>query len=305
MNIESLKIFCDLIQEGSFSTTAERNGMTQSAVSQKIRALEQHFNATLIERGRHCLKITPEGEAVLKAAKEIVEIFERAHREIEQLQSHVKGSLRVSTVLTIGIHELPVYIARFRDEFPEVDLQINYRRSHQVYADIIEGRADLGLVAYPQRRKGIVVHSFWKDRLVAICPPEHPLAKRKMVSPKDLAGLDFIGFHPDLPSSKALDNMFKKAGIRVEMKMEFDNVETVKNAVALSPSVAIVPLRSVSEDVERGRLKALMLNDPDCWRPLGILGKRNRAMTPPMREFIRVLTHGRQNSSVTAFPQSA
>lgn len=121
------------------------------------------------------------------------------------------------------------------------------------------------------------------------------------VTLKDLEGLDVIGYEPDLPTQKAIDAMCEDAGVRIERSMHFDNVDTVKKAVELGPGVAIVPMRAVSAEVESGRLVALMLNEPNCWRPLGILGKRNRAVTPAMREFIRVLTHSRE--VVGAIPQ--
>jgi DNA-binding transcriptional LysR family regulator len=214
----------------------------------------------------------------------------------------VEGVLTVATVLSVGIHELPIYVNRFRAQFPEVDLRIEYRKSAQVYSEVIDRRADLGLVAYPRRRKGIVIHSFWRDRLVLICPNGHTLSTRMSVRLTNLQGVDVVGFEPDLPTQKAIDGMFQRAKVEVHQKMQFDNVDMVKKAVELGTGVAIVPMRAVHKEVEAGRLKALMLNEPDCWRPLGILGKRNRAVTPAMRKFMEILTHGRHASSAISQP---
>lgn len=301
MHIDVCKLFCDLVETQSFSSTAELHGVTQSAVSQKIRSLESHFSVPLVERGRHCVRLTPEGKLFLKASHEMLSTYEKLHDGIHALQSKVEGLLKIATVLSVGVHELPIYVNRFREEFPDAELRIEYRKASQVYSEVIDGRIDLGLVAYPRRRKGVIVHSFWKDRLVVICANSHPLAKRLSVTLQDLTGTEIVGFEPDLASQKAIDDMFENAGVEIVQSLCFDNVDTVKKAVEIGQGVAIVPMRAVHAEVESGRLTALMLNDPNCWRPLGILGKRNRAVTPVMREFISILTHGRQVSG--AFPQ--
>ena len=301
MHIDVCKLFSDLIDTQSFSATAELHGVTQSAVSQKIRTLEGHFSVPLLERGRHCIKLTPEGELFLEASRRMLATYERLHEGIHALQSKVEGLLKIATVLSVGVHELPLYVNRFREQFPNAELRIEYRKASQVYSEVIDGRIDLGLVAYPSRRKGVIVHSFWKDRLVVICSNSHPLANKLTVTLQDLTNFEIVGFEPDLPSQKAIEAMFQRADVEVQQSLCFDNVDTVKKAVEMGQGVAIVPMRAANAEVESGRLTALMLNDSDCWRPLGILGKRNRAVTPVMREFISVLTHGRQVSG--AFPQ--
>ncbi len=299
MHINVCKLFCDLIETESFSQTGERHGVSQSAVSQKIRTLEKHLNVPLVERGRHCIGLTREGAVFLDSARKMLSIYQSMQQKIEALQQEVSGSLEIATVLSIGVHELPLYVKRYREDYPDVDLRVEYRRSSQVYADVIDGRTDLGLVAYPQRRKGVVIHSFWRDRLVVICAPSHPLADRYAVTVKDLAKLPMVGFEPDLPSRQALDKAFSRAGVKMNQVLDLDNVDTVKKAVELGSGFAIVPLRTVHHDIEMGRLRGVMFNDRNCWRPLGILGKRNRVMTPVMREFVRILTNGRHVPEAT------
>ena len=293
MHIDVCKLFCDLVETESFSGTAERHGVSQSAVSQKIRALESHLNVALVERGRHRMRLTREGEVYLNAAKKMLGIYETMHADIEALQQEVSGTLKIATVLSIGVHELPLYVKRFRDEYPEVELQVEYRRAAQVYSEMIDGRIDLGLVAYPKRRKGLVIHSFWRDRLVVICAPNHPLSREFSVTVEDLAKHPMVGFEPDLPTRQAIEKTFERAGVKMNQVLDLDNVDTVKKAVEIGSGFAIVPMRTVDQELEAGRLRAVMFNDQDCWRSLGILGKRSRAMTPAMREFVRILTNGR------------
>lgn len=289
MQIETFQLLADVVETTSFSEAAEKNGVTQSAVSQQIKAIEDKYGVVLVERGRKNFAVTAEGEIFLKAGREILEIYQNIQNELDLLQNSVSGTLKIATVYSIGFHELPPYLERFKQAYPQVEVEINYRRANQVYVDLQENRADLGLVAYPRNRKGIEVEPAWSDRLVVICPPGHRLAKRKSLRIKDLDEERFISFEPDLPTRKAIDAMFLEAGISVKEVVEFDNIETVKRGVEIESAISIVPSESVKNEVEAGVLKQVPLEGRKMWRPLGILRRRNKAITPAMREMIVVL----------------
>ena len=229
------------------------------------------------------------GEIFLRAGKEILQIYDSIEGELDNLRNSVKGNLKIATVYSIGFHELPPYINDFKEEFPAVELEVSYRRSNQVYSDVLENRADLGLVAYPKSRKGIEIEPAWSDRLVVICPPNHALAKRKSLTVKSIDGQRFISFEPDLPTRQAIDAMFLEAGISVKEVVEFDNIETVKRGVEIENAISIVPSESVRNEVDSGVLKQITLEGRNVRRPLGILRRRNKALTPAMREMIAIL----------------
>lgn len=289
MHVETFQVFCDLVETTSFSEAAVRNGISQSAVSQQIRTLEDRFQVTLLERGRRNFAVTPEGEVFLKAAQNILQAYHSIEQDLGTMRDVVAGPLTIATVYSIGFHELPPYLETFREQFPEVDLQVNYRRSNQVYADVSENLADLGLVAYPQERKGVEIEPAWKDKLVVICPPGHPLAKRETLDLKSIQGQRFISFEPDLPTRKAIDGMFSHAGVEVKEVVEFDNIETVKRGVLIENAISIVPSESVRSEVKSGTLAQIAINGKFVWRPLGIVRRRTKAITPAMREMIRIL----------------
>ncbi len=293
MHIETFKVFCDLIETTSFSEAAERNGISQSAVSQQIRALEDRFGVTLVERGRRNFAVTPEGEVFLKAAREILESYRGIEEELGAMRDIVAGRLTIATVYSIGFHELPPYIEEFRQKFPDVDVQVQYRRANQVYADVSDNQADLGLVAYPQEKKGVEIEPAWKDRLVIICPPGHPLSKKKSIELKEINGERFISFEPDLPTRKAIDSMFSQSGIEVKEVVEFDNIETVKRGVLIENAISIVPSDSVRSEVESGTLARIPISGKFVYRPLGIVRRRTKAVTPAMREMIAILKQKR------------
>ena len=293
MQIETFKVFCDLVETASFSRAAALNSITQSAVSQQIRSLEQHFHVSLIERGKKNFSVTQEGRAFLQASKEILGTYENLGHRIRELQNIVAGELRIATVYSIGLHELPPFLKKFRALYPDVDVKVDYRRSAQVYTEVLEGDADLGLVAFPSKRTGLVVEDFWRDKLVLICHPGHPLAERKRVRLRDLQGEKFISFEPDLPTRKVIDRMLREQGVEIEHTMEFDNIETVKRAVEIENGVSIVPQTSVADEARNGSLVPVEVESFDMWRPLGVLYRRHRAISPAQKQFVTLLKEPR------------
>lgn len=293
MQIEIFQVFCDLVETASFSRAASLNSITQSAVSQQIRALERHFHVSLIERGKKNFSVTQEGRAFLQASKEILHTFENLGDRIRELQNVVSGELKIATIYSIGLHELPPFLKKFRTLYPDVDVKVDYRRSAQVYSEVLEGNADLGLVAFPAKRTGLVIEDFWRDKLVLICHPEHPLAERKRVRLRDLAGEKFISFEPDLPTRKVIDRLLREEGVRIEHAMEFDNIETVKRAVEIENGISLVPQTSVADETRNGSLVAIEVESLDMWRPLGVVYRRHRAISPAQQQFVTLLKEPR------------
>lgn len=288
MHIETLKIFCDVVETASFSKAGAMNSMTQSAVSQQILSLEKKLGRTLLERGRRQCCVTPEGAVLLDAAKEMLEIYNGLGERFNELADVVAGELHVAAVYSVGLHDLPPYLKAFEKLYPTVDVQVAYRRSAQVYTQVLNGEAAMGLVAYPAMRKGIHIEPFKDDEMVVICPPSHPFAKLGKIPPAALKKERFIAFDPDLPTRQYLDRHFRENGVSLGHTIEFDNIETVKRAVEIEEGISILPMASVKDEMQSGTLKAIPL-DPPLRRPLGIILKRNRPRTPALREFIALL----------------
>ncbi len=289
MHIHSFKIFSNLAETSSFSKAAQMNGLTQSAVSQQVRALERQFRVKLIERGRKNFSLTPEGRAFLQASHRVMEILGDVEGRIHNLQNLVAGELRISTIFSIGLHELPSYLKTFQQTHPQVDVRVEYRRSSEVYLSVLDGRADIGLVAYPSPRRGLQAITLWSNRLVLICSPSHTLASRRRIPLSALQGEKFIAFSPDLPTRREIDRKLRSEGVKVKLVLEFDNIETVKRAVEIENGVSIVPGKAVRDEVEAGLLATVEFNDPQLQRPLGALIRRSARISPAMRELLALL----------------
>jgi DNA-binding transcriptional LysR family regulator len=289
MQIENFKIFADLVETKSFSKSAKLNGITQSAVSQQARAMERHFKTLLIDRSQKQFQLTREGQRVYDAAKEMLHTYEKLLSELQELKKVISGTIRISTIYSIGLHELPPFIKKFLHDFPSVNVRVEYRRSNLVYEDILHNSVDFGLVAFPVKQRQIEMLPFRNDQLVLITHPNHPLAKRTEIEVKDLTGQKFIGFDPDIPTRKAVDIIFREHKLEIEPVMEFDNIETVKRAVEIDHGIAVVPLATVTQEQKQGTLAVLPFKSRDFTRPLAILHRKGRVLTPAMKKFVEIL----------------
>jgi DNA-binding transcriptional LysR family regulator len=289
MQIESLKVFCDLAETESFTKAAQINNVTQSAVSQQISSLERHFQSLLIERSKKKFRLTREGQVLYDFSKQIIQTHEALHSKIQEIKDVISGTIRVATIYSIGLHDLPPYITRFLKEYPTVHVHVEYRRSNQVYEDVVGNVVDIGLVAYPSRDSKAEVVPLRKDPLVIICHPKHPLAKAPGAKLKALSGQKFVGFEPDIPTRKALDKILKESGVEVQTVMEFDNIETVKRAVEIGAGVSIVPLSTISQETSKRTLTAVQIEDGQFFRPLAAIYKKNKVLSPAMKQFLTVL----------------
>src|SRR5277367_5400529 len=289
MQIESLKVFCDLAETESFTKAAQINSVTQSAVSQQISALERTFKSLLIERSKKKFRLTREGQALYEYSKQIIQTYESLHSKLQELKDIISGTIRVATIYSIGLHDLPPYIKKFLKNYPTVNVHVEYRRANQVYEDVLSNIVDLGLVAYPVRDSKIETVSLRRDPLVLICHPQHHFGRARSVKLKALAGQKFIGFEPDIPTRKALDRILKENDVEVQHVMEFDNIETVKRAVEIDAGISIVPQGTVVQEVAKQTLVQVQLEDGEFYRPLAAIYKKNKVLSPAVKQFLTIV----------------
>ena len=289
MQIESLKVFCDLAETESFTKAAQINGVTQSAVSQQISSLERTFKSLLIERSKKKFRLTREGQVLYDYSKQIIQTYESLHSKLQELKDIISGTIRVATIYSIGLHDLPPYIKKFMKVYPTVNVHVEYRRANQVYEDVLGNVVDLGLVAYPVKDAKLEIIPLRKEPLVLICHPQHAFSKLKTIKLKQLLGQKFIGFEPDIPTRKALDKILKEYDVSVNNVMEFDNIETVKRAVEIDAGVSIVPQGTVAQEVAKQTLAAVPLEDGTFFRPLAMIYKKNKVLSPAMKQFLTIL----------------
>ncbi|HZH89096.1 MAG TPA: LysR family transcriptional regulator [Pyrinomonadaceae bacterium] len=291
MQLETLKIFCDLVETKSLSRAAERNFVTQSAVSQQVRGLEEKFKRRLLERmrGGREVGLTEDGEVFYQESRQIVNAYAQLEERMRTLTGTVSGTVHVATVYSIGLHELPAVIRRFMGEHPEAKIDLEYSRTTRIVRDVLAGTVELGVVAYPEKKRGLSVVPLGGDRLVLICPPGHPLAKHKKVRARDLDEQDFVLFERDIPTRRAIDKILRAQGVTVRRVAEFDNIETIKRAVEVGIGLAIVPAPSVTDEARVGSLAVVALAEPEWTRSAGVIYRSDRTLGTAAKKFIQLL----------------
>jgi len=291
MHIETLKVFRDLVDLKSFSLAAERNFITQSAVSQQIRSLEEKFKRRLLERvrGRREIKLTPAGEVFYRESKGVLEAYDQLQESLRGVVGKIGGTVKVATVYSVGLHELPAKVGEFMSKFPTAKIDLEYSRTTKVVRDVLDGTVELGVLAYPEQRRGLSIGLMPSQPLVVICPRDHKLASKKQVKAKDLKGLDFVHFERDTPTRKATDRILRAHGVEINKVAEFDNIETIKRAVEVGFGVAIVPLASVADEERMGQLSVVKLAEKEWVRPVGVIFRSDRDLSLAAKKFVQIL----------------
>jgi LysR family transcriptional regulator, transcriptional activator of the cysJI operon len=291
MHIETLKVFCDLVDLQSFSLAAERNFITQSAVSQQIRAIETKFKKRLLERvrGRREVKLTAAGEVFYRESKNVLSAYEQMQESLRGLVGRVGGTVKVATVYSVGLHEMPAKVREFMSKFPSARIDLEYSRTTKVVRDVQNGTVELGIMAFPEPKRGLQITQMPPNKLVLICPPDHKFANRRSLKAKDLQGQDLVLFERDTPTRKAIDRILKAYGVEVNKAAEFDNIETIKRAVEVGFGIAIVPLPAVSDEERSGRLAAIQLAEKDWIRPIGVIHRSDRTLSLAAKKFLQLL----------------
>jgi DNA-binding transcriptional LysR family regulator len=289
VHLETLKVFCDVVETRSFSAAASQNFVTQSAVSQQIRTLEDRYGRRLLERTRGNVQLTPAGEILYQVSKDIVQRYQDMEARLQALARIVAGTVRVGTVHSIGLYELSGPIKRYLKAHPQVHLHLEYSRSSRIYEDALKGTIDLGVVAYPSRRPQITVLPLREDRLVLVCPPGHRLARHRQIALRKLEGEPLVGYERDIPTRKETDRLLRRHGVGVRYVMELDNIETIKRVVEIGTGLAILPEPAVRPEVKARSLVVVQLADEVFLRPIGIIHRQGKHFSPAAEKFIDYL----------------
>lgn len=289
MQLDTLKVFCDVVETRSFSKAARLNRVTQSAVSQQIRALEKRFDRKLLDRAPRAIHPTPAGEKLYDAAREVLLRFEALEVAMREESAEAAGPVTLATIHSVGLHELQPYLKELLRSHPKVNVRVVYRRSDQVYDEVASGEADLGIVAYAKERRELLAIPFSEDRLVVVVPPDHGMAKREKLKLSDLDGINFVAFDRDIPTRRAVDKLLREHGAQVQVTTELDNIETLKRAVEIGLGISILPRAAVAIELQAGTLVAVPIADGVFMRPITVLVRKGRSLSRAAESFLSVL----------------
>ncbi|MBN2476298.1 MAG: LysR family transcriptional regulator [Pirellulales bacterium] len=289
MDIEALRIFCSVVRNQSVSLGASAHRISQSAATQRIKRLEEHFGCKLLDRQRRPFALTPAGRLCYQKSQEILDRYDAMEGRLRALSAEVAGNLRVAAIYSVGLYTLRESIEQFMRKYPKVNVRLEYRRPGDVYETVFNDGVHVGIVSYPLASGQLNVVPLADEEMVLVCHPKHRLAGRDTVDVRDLAGEDYVAFERDLPIRKETDRFFEQHGIQVNPVMEFDNVETVKDAVEIDAGVSVLPEPTVRKEVRSGRLAAARLLGGNLCRPLGLIHRDRKTLPTAALKFIEVV----------------
>ena len=284
--MQTLRLFSDVARCQSFSQAAGMHGITQSAASQRIGHLEKRLGVTLLDRSVRPLELTEAGAAYLEGVQDVLRRYDRLEGELTATfapssDQHPAGDVRVAAIYSSGIDLLSRVRRCFEKEQPKVSVRIEYEYPDTVYDAVVNGRADVGILSYPERFRKVGVIPLRDEPMAVVCPPGHPLAELESVTPELLTGHERVAFSNDLPIGRRISAYLKENNGAPTTKYVFDNLDTIKGAVAAMGRFAILPARTVQRDVEAGTLVAVQLT-PDLTRPMGIIYRRGARQSAPL-----------------------
>jgi DNA-binding transcriptional LysR family regulator len=205
------------------------------------------------------------------------------------LKGQVEGTVRVASIYSVGLSELSRLEKEFLRRYPQARIEVEYLRPEKVYEAVVTDRADIGLLSYPEPTKEVTVLPWRQEQMAIAASPYHPLAKNTEVSPQDLDGVDFVGFDEDLPIRKDIDRFLREHHVHVNVTLHFDNIQMIKEAVALGSGISILPARTMLAEVEQGRLVAIPLHAPELVRPVGIVHRKRKKFNRAAQSFLELL----------------
>jgi DNA-binding transcriptional LysR family regulator len=289
VNLASLKLYCDVLRLRSFSRGAAANGISQSAASQSIQQLEGELDLVLLDRSRRPLSATEEGRGFYEACRGLLQGFEKALADLSAAKQRVDGTVRVAAIYSVGLHDMSRHMQPFMSAHPHARVLLECLHPHKVVDAVRNDQADLGILSYPTATRALEVIPLRSEPMVLVAHPTHRLARRRSLSPADLNAEKFIAFDRDLAIRKAIDRALRQHGIKVEVVMEFDNVETIKQAIGINAGLSILPRPTVVKEMGMRTVVALPLGFPGLVRPIGILRRRGKPLTPAVARFVEQL----------------
>ena len=289
MSFWELRLFKEIAATHSITRGAAHCGVSQSAASQHIQEVERRLGVALFDRSTRPLELTPAGRLYSDFCRDVLRREEEFKLALESVKGGVEGTVRVASIYSIGLSEMSRLQEAFSARYPTAQLHVEYMRPDKIYEAVRSGAADLGLVSYPEPSREIAAIPWREEEMQVAVPPSHPFAARAEVYPADLDGQDFIGFDEDLRIRRELDRFFRAQGIEVNLVMHFDNIQMIKEAVALGSGIGILPARTMQAEMAQGRLVAVRLHAPELARPVGIVHRKRKKLNRAAQALMELL----------------
>ncbi|HWB95202.1 MAG TPA: LysR family transcriptional regulator [Bryobacteraceae bacterium] len=305
MDFDQLHTFLEIVRLKSFSKAAQTCYRTQPAISAQVRQLEQELKTSLFERFGSRISLTTAGKIFATYAEQMLELRRQAQDAINELEHTPRGELVIAANEATCIYVLPRVFSEYKNQFPAVQLQVDRSYGTRVVEAVMENIADFGLTQLPVEEKRLQVVTIHRDEIRLIVPSGHPLAERKLIQAHELVSYPLL-----LPKSgktrSRLDTWFEVVEGEIRISMELDSTEMMKRFVMAGLGVAFLAQSNCREEIASGKLHAIPLGPEPMLRRLGLIYRKDKALSKAALGFIQVVMENLEDRRVrekTKVPQ--
>ncbi len=287
MNIETLKVFKDLIETGSFSKAAEMNFISQSAVSQQIKKLEFIFRTRLFIKKENGLQLTEAGKIFYNSSKKIVTLYNETIAGIKKdilLKNNDK--LKVESIYSAGIYVIGDYIKDFLNSNPYTQIDLQYKKYNEILDDIEKNRADFGFVACCASDRKSISSIYLKEEDMVLIAPLNGSPHGGEISSREISSFKLVLFDRNSPSRKYIEKALKEKKVKINVAMEMDNIEAIKATVISGAGVSIVPVSCIRPEEPDHEYKVYSFSDTRITRPIYMVYNKKRKMSSAAAAFL-------------------
>jgi DNA-binding transcriptional LysR family regulator len=288
MDFDQLHTFLEIVRLKSFSKAAQTCYRTQPAISAQVRQLEQELRAELFERFGSRISLTTAGKIFADYAEQMLDLRRRAQDAIAELESNPRGELVIAANEATCIYVLPTVFSQFRQLFPAVQLQVNRSYGAHVVEAVLDNSADFGLTQLPVAEKRLQVVNVHEDEIKLIVPTGHPLAGCASVTPANLT--EFYLVLPQQGKTRArLNAWLEPVEDELKISMELDSTEMIKRFVMAGMGISFLAASNCREEAAAGKLRAISLAPEPMMRRLGLIYRKDKALSKAALGFIQVV----------------
>jgi DNA-binding transcriptional LysR family regulator len=288
MDFDQLHTFLEIVRLKSFSKAAQTCYRTQPAISAQVRQLEQELHAELFERFGSRISLTTAGRIFAGYAEQMLDLRRRAQDEIAELESNPRGELVIAANEATCIYVLPRVFSEYRQLFPAVQLQVNRSYGGRVVEAVLDNSADFGLTQLPVEEKRIQVVNVHQDEIRAVMPADHALAARPSISPQDLTAY-FLVLPQHGKTRSRLNSWLEPVEDDIRISMELDSTEMMKHFVMAGLGITFLAVSNCRDEIAGGKLRAVPLSPEPMQRRLGLIYRKDKALSKAALGFIQVV----------------
>jgi DNA-binding transcriptional LysR family regulator len=288
MDFDQLITFLEVARQGSFSRAGEKVFRSQSAVSAQIRQLEQEYGDRLLDRSGKTVKLTPAGQIFYEYAERLKNLRDESLVAVADHSTTPRGTLRVGANEATCLYVLPEVFAEYCRRYPPVQISIYRNFTYKIVEKLENGQVEVGVVTLPVQSPSLKIHPIFRDKLMLMVSPKHPLAKQKTVSVSEIVKYPLL-----LPktghSRRLMDKLFRPYSTDLQVRMELPSIGMIKSFVAADLGVSLISGSFARDEVEAGRVKLIDLGDTEMFRELGLAYRRDRTLSVATTAFINLL----------------